>query len=497
MANSDIVNYFAGKSVFITGGTGFLGKVLVEKLLRCCPDIQRIYLLMRAKAGSDINARLQQLVDTKVFDGLRSQTKHGGEQGVFEKLTPIAGDITLPALGISATDAKVLCENVQIVFHSAATIKFNEDLKSAVEMNLKGTQRMVDLARQMRRLEAFIHVSTAYANCDKDEIYEEIYSPSVHPQRLIDCTDWMDQEMVQNITKQLIGKMPNTYAYTKGLTEYLLQQECGSIPLAIVRPSIVTAAYKEPMPGWIDNLNGPTGFIAGVSKGFLRALRFNAQLVGDIIPVEYPINLMIAAAWYTATHRPNNIIIYNSTTGHHNPMTWGRFKARGYECILKNPSSDAMWYPSTTVHLNPTLHKLDAFFYHTIPAYLFDLMSRLAGKRPKMVRLYDKADRAISALDFFTTRQWKFVNRNADMLQEKLSELDRRIFNFDVRTIDWDQYMENYVLGTRQYILKDDPKNIPQARKHLARMYWIRQVTRLAALTLFLLTWFRMFKRSS
>ena len=66
MANSDIVNYLAGKSVFITGGTGFLGKVLVEKLLRCCPDIQRIYLLMRAKAGSDINARLEQLVDNKV-----------------------------------------------------------------------------------------------------------------------------------------------------------------------------------------------------------------------------------------------------------------------------------------------------------------------------------------------------------------------------------------------------------------------------------------------
>ena len=85
------------------------------------------------------------------------------------------------------------------------------------------------------------------------------------------------------------------------------------------------------------------------------------------------------------------------------------------------------------------------------------------------MRLYDKADRAISALDFFTTRQWKFVNRNADMLQEKLSELDRRIFIFDVRTIDWDQYLESYVLGTRQYILKDDPKNIPLARKHLAR----------------------------
>ena len=56
----------------------------------------------------------------------------------------------------------------------------------------------------MNETQAFIHVSTAYANCDKDEIYEEIYSPSVHPQRLIDCTDWMDQEMVQNITKQSV-----------------------------------------------------------------------------------------------------------------------------------------------------------------------------------------------------------------------------------------------------------------------------------------------------
>jgi alcohol-forming fatty acyl-CoA reductase len=106
------------------------------------------------------------LYSSKVFDGLRSQTKHGGEQGVFEKLTPIAGDITLPALGISATDAKVLCENVQIVFHSAATIKFNEDLKSAVEMNLKGTQRMVDLARQMRRLEVCSFIAALTSKVD-------------------------------------------------------------------------------------------------------------------------------------------------------------------------------------------------------------------------------------------------------------------------------------------------------------------------------------------
>jgi len=43
------------------------------------------------------------------------------------------------------------------------------------------------------------------------------------------------------------------------LAEQVLERECGNIPVVIVRPSIVTAAEKEPYPGWIDNINGPTG----------------------------------------------------------------------------------------------------------------------------------------------------------------------------------------------------------------------------------------------
>lgn len=63
------------------------------------------------------------------------------------------------------------------------------------------------------------------------------------------------------LTKRLIGNCPNVYAYTKALGEQLLQKDCreNGIPLAVVRPSIVTASVKEPFPGWIDNLNGPSG----------------------------------------------------------------------------------------------------------------------------------------------------------------------------------------------------------------------------------------------
>lgn len=59
---------------------------------------------------------------------------------------------------------------------------------------------------------------------------------------------WMDDDMIDQITPQLIGDKPNTYTYTKQLAEHLLVKEAGDMPIAIVRPSIVGAAWKEPLP---------------------------------------------------------------------------------------------------------------------------------------------------------------------------------------------------------------------------------------------------------
>jgi len=108
---------------------------------------------------------------------------------------------------------------------------------------------------------------------------------------------------INQLSCRLVDTCPNTYIYTKAVAEQLLKEEKGDIPLAIVRPSMVTGAAKEPMPGWIDNINGPIGAIVGVSAGFLRVTRWNPNMVGDVIPVDFTINLMIALAWYTANHK--------------------------------------------------------------------------------------------------------------------------------------------------------------------------------------------------
>jgi alcohol-forming fatty acyl-CoA reductase len=66
MPESAIQNYYKGCGIFITGATGFLGMGLVEKLLRCCPDSGKIYLLVRPKKGKAIEERLEDVVKNKV-----------------------------------------------------------------------------------------------------------------------------------------------------------------------------------------------------------------------------------------------------------------------------------------------------------------------------------------------------------------------------------------------------------------------------------------------
>lgn len=63
---SPIQEFFRDAVVFVTGGTGFMGKVLLEKLLRTCPNIKHIYLLIRTKKGKNTDQRLDEIFDDRV-----------------------------------------------------------------------------------------------------------------------------------------------------------------------------------------------------------------------------------------------------------------------------------------------------------------------------------------------------------------------------------------------------------------------------------------------
>ena len=61
-----IKEFYAGKDVLVTGATGFMGKVLVEKLLRSIADIGNVYILVRQKRGKTSKERLDDLLSSRV-----------------------------------------------------------------------------------------------------------------------------------------------------------------------------------------------------------------------------------------------------------------------------------------------------------------------------------------------------------------------------------------------------------------------------------------------
>lgn len=106
MGLTPIQEFYSGTNVFVTGATGFLGQVLIEKLLRSCPTISKIYLLLRPKKDKDIDARLQKILGDVLFDKLRRQNPK-----FANKIVPIAGDCSLPNLGLTSKDTNLLINN--------------------------------------------------------------------------------------------------------------------------------------------------------------------------------------------------------------------------------------------------------------------------------------------------------------------------------------------------------------------------------------------------
>lgn len=94
---------------------------------------------------------------------------------------------------------------------------------------------------------------------------------------------------------------PNTYTFTKGLAEQIAYDFKERLPIVIYRPSIVISALNEPMPGWIENFNGPTGLLVASAAGILRTTYCDADIPCDYIPVDTAIRAMIVAAWKRAT----------------------------------------------------------------------------------------------------------------------------------------------------------------------------------------------------
>lgn len=122
------------KNILITGATGFVGKVLVEKILRDVPEIGKLFLLIRNNAKERLES---DILSSRVFDRLREE-RSDFLQYSLSKLVPISGDVLDNGLGLQEKDYRRIVEEVNIVVHCAATVDFKERLDDAVRKNVLG-----------------------------------------------------------------------------------------------------------------------------------------------------------------------------------------------------------------------------------------------------------------------------------------------------------------------------------------------------------------------
>nr|QGV11525.1 FAR5 [Tetrastichus brontispae] len=469
-----ISSFYAGRSVFVTGATGFMGKVLIEKLLWSCPDIKEIFLLMRLKKNIPIDDRLRKMLTLPLFDRIRENRPQD-----LQKLIPVIGDVKSEGLGLPPVERQFLIDRVSVIFHVAASVRFDDPLRDAVFINCRSTRDICILAANMKKLVSLLHVSSTYSHTDKYVVEEKLYPYDVDWKKVIKIAETVDDHTLRVLTPKFMEGFPNTYTFTKRLAECVVADYAGILPIAIFRPSIVISSMEEPMPGWLDNFNGPVGLMVGGGKGVLRVAYVSSNISADFMPVDVAIKAMIVSTWkrgsVTITQEPD-IHVYNCSSADIKSISMAEIGEMGIRLTEKVPLEDIIWRPAATVTSVKTVYYLLTLILHLLPAYIIDFLLKMAGKKPMLVKLQRKVYVANSALEYFLTNEWKFRNEKMFDLVTNLPPIDDDAFGFELATFDIHKYFENCIIGAKKYLLKEDMNRLPEAKVHYDRMYWIDMV---------------------
>lgn len=419
---------------------------------------------MRPKRGKSGEERVKDFEQIPVFHRICKEKPE-----MFKKIIPVYGDITSHRLGLNDEQFQRVITTTNIVFHMAASLRLEATLKPNVQMNLTGTKHVIDICKNMPKLLSLIHLSTAFCNCDQEVLEEKVYDWPQQPMDLIRCAEWMTEGAMTVMGEKLIAPHPNTYTYTKRLSELLARDEFPNLPICIVRPSIVTPAWSEPMPGWVDSLNGPIGIMVAGGKGVMRSMLCESEFTAEVIPVDQAINGLIGIAYTNATmkQKPANIPVFNLTCSEKKRTTWGTVLNEGKRINYEFPFEAGLWYPNGNITMNVVKHYMTLIICQWIPALLIDFLMLIFFQPRFMIRVQKKIFIGLGVLQFFTTRRWNFRSDNFKAIYQKLSKEEKEIFNMNTEEVDQILYLKYCILGGREYCLKEPPTSLPKARIQL------------------------------
>src|SRR5256714_7574545 len=340
-----IAEALKGKTILVTGSTGFLGKSLVEKCLRSIPDVARINLAIRSSARRPAAERLErEVLSSPAFRRLKEEL---GEEG-FTKLVRVKRgvvEIDLGRDGLGLTDAgREQLRSCDVVIHSAAAVEFDNPADLSAQTILLGAARLVEALRSSGARPHLVHISTAYVGGmlrgvvreeppldpglnwrHEAEVMSSLRGPVEEESRRPELLKKLGREArsrmgpagtpaVARATERLRERwvkdrlvergrvhansmgFSDIYSFTKAMAEHAVVELHGDIPLSIVRPSIIESALAVPVVGWLEGFRMAEPLILAFGRNILRDFSGLPDSLLAIIPADLVVNTALAVA---------------------------------------------------------------------------------------------------------------------------------------------------------------------------------------------------------
>lgn len=281
-----------GNDVVLTGATGFLGKVVLHELIRQRETlgISRVRVLVRTGRNATASGRFKaDIASSPCFAAL--------DPGWAEYVEPVACNLGLPGAGIDDAEREYLQDSATHVINCAASVQFDLPVIQAAEANVTTALEMQEFARGCRSLRSFVSVSTAYVTPHGGDLKPVPEELAALPGDAMELYEAIRRGGVDE--KSLLAKSghPNTYTLTKSIAEHLLCERMGSLPLVLVRPSIISSSLHQPFPGWIDSPAAFALFACQIGAGRMRAVIARPESRLDVVPCDAVAERVIGAAF--------------------------------------------------------------------------------------------------------------------------------------------------------------------------------------------------------
>ena len=369
---------FAGRSILLLGGTGFLGKVCLGMLLEFFPEIRRVYLMVRAAGEAESRVRFEDIMENSpALSPLRERHGAGLRDFLDEKIVVLGGDITSDNLGYAEARAAEIAADIDLVLNCSGRVTFNPSLEAALQTNVHGTRNTIAFARRMKR-PALVHISTCFvAGMRSGEVREDEPLIGYFPRRdredqefsvekeIEDCErlaarvrdEAEDKSRVDAFQEAARGRFaeegrdpddarslslaiarerkewirrrlrdlgiekaqgwgwPNIYTYTKSLGDQLVAGADG-VARAIVRPAVVESALSFPHTGWNEGFTTSAPLVRMALRG-QNLFPVGPGVVLDVVPVDLVASATLAVAAETIVSEPH--LVYQVSSGDRNP----------------------------------------------------------------------------------------------------------------------------------------------------------------------------------